>query len=155
MPDNSFSATFSTSPYTISNSTNGDTLIFSESGRQWTISTNGTYPGMIILDPNANAISIFTNGTNPGDVYLGNAGAGWHIDASGNFKDMAANFNTIFDQYHNHYDNNGTKVLGLQGGAISSPALTAPTANETALLTALNAILAALRGSSGHGIIGG
>lgn len=153
MPDNSFSATFATSPYTLTNSTNGDTLIFSETGRQWTISTNGAYPAQIILDPNANAISLFT--VSPGDVYLGNGGSGWHIDASGNLKDMGANFNTIIDQFHNHYDNNGTKVLGLQQGAISSPTLTAPSANETALLNALNAVLAALRGSTGHGIIGG
>lgn len=49
----------------------------------------------------------------------------------------------------------GVKVLGAQGAAITPPSLTAPNANETALKNAIVAILNALQGSTGHGLIAG
>ena len=160
MPDNSFTLTIAQSPFVIQQAGQTDQLqiTFYTNGFILATSAAGPSGAQILVQDNSLSLQGGPSGCVNIPVPVGNGTIGltyWNIAADGTFQDTQGNASKIFDQSHYHYDGLGNKVLGAQVGAISSPTLTAPSANEPALLNAINAVLAALRGSTGHGIIGG
>jgi hypothetical protein len=90
------------------------------------------------------------NAYNGGTISL--LSGNWTIETN---EILNSNGDPVFDQNNYYYDASLNRILTGQKGAIASPVLVAPSANETALLNGINAILAALRASTGHGLIAG
>ena len=119
-----------------------------------------------LLTPDTNS-DVLTVGSDGGLSLTSQVGPNitFQIDANGNFNfgsganvpifGCTVNNPSVDIQTGVYLTVGGVKVLGAQGAAIAAPALTEPNANETALKNAIVAILQALQGSTGHGLIAG
>lgn len=147
MPDNSFDNTVQTvnTPFKVIDKATGNVI--------YTLNNDGTFSfstingGQTFASPAGGTYDFYNSDGNGIFVELNCVGGPGSVPII-NLLNDPANGQAVLGV-------NGVQVVGAQVGAISSPTLTSPSANETALLTALNAILAALRGSTGHGLIAG
>jgi hypothetical protein len=158
MPDNSFpNIVIAQSPFTIavlgsqnlftvafSTATNGFVIYDSVDADNFLQVVASATPGVSNWSFQTNVLTITDKTGNGGFNIVQN----FNGTGVSQFQDIAGN--PIFDGAHLFYDVNGVKILDMQQGAIAAPSLAAPSANETALLNALNAALAALRA---HGLI--